>query len=218
MSDNVGENLALIVAAWTDIFHRGSTDALEGLLDEEVVWNGMFPDEICHGRQEVLGVLVRNRPRAPLITNIEAEEKGDQVAVFGGRSRLSRRRSAASRWPAVYRFHLPERTCDPDAVWRGDPGQRAQFRLSVAAAASPSARGRGCGSGKRVRRIGRGRADAFVYGMDTALLVSAGIAVAGLLLSLAFMPAHVAQVEKVGEHRLNPPLDQGSWRDGLTEI
>lgn len=81
MSEHVGENLALIIAAWTDMLRSGSTDALKGLLDEQVVWNGMYPSEICNGRQEVLGILVRNRPRAPRITRIEAEENGDQVAV-----------------------------------------------------------------------------------------------------------------------------------------
>jgi hypothetical protein len=81
MSDQVGENLALIVAAWTDLFGRGSTDSLEALLDAKVVWNGMFADEICNGRGEVLGNLVRFRPRQQRITRIEAEEKGDQVAV-----------------------------------------------------------------------------------------------------------------------------------------
>ena len=49
--------------------------------------------------------------------------------------------------------------------------------------------------------------EAFVYGMDTALLVSAGIAAAGLLMALAFMPRRIAQVEEVPEQRLSPPLD-----------
>lgn len=93
MSDTIGENLQLIVAAWIDLFQRGSTDAMEGLLDEKVVWNGAFPDEICNGRREVLGMLGRNRPRAPRITRIEAEENGDLVAIalegpdFGGDDR-----------------------------------------------------------------------------------------------------------------------------------
>jgi len=81
LSDQVGENLALIVAALTDVLQRGSTDALQALLDEKVVWNGMFPDEICHNRQEVLGALGRNQPRAPRITRIEAEENGNLVAI-----------------------------------------------------------------------------------------------------------------------------------------
>jgi hypothetical protein len=56
--------------------------------------------------------------------------------------------------------------------------------------------------------------------MDTALLVSAGIAAAGLLMALAFMPRRIAQHEEVTEQRFNRPLDlaEGSWRDGLTEI
>ena len=56
--------------------------------------------------------------------------------------------------------------------------------------------------------------------MDTALPVSAGIAAAGLLMALAFMPRRIAQHEEVTEQRFNRPLDlaEGSWRDGLTEI
>ncbi len=81
MSDRVGENLAQIVAALTDALRRGSTDALQALLDEKVVWTGMFPDDICRNRREVLDTLVRNRPRAPRITRIEAEEKGNLVAI-----------------------------------------------------------------------------------------------------------------------------------------
>jgi hypothetical protein len=82
VSDQLGGNLARIVAAWTSLFHQGSTDALQDLLDEKVVWNGMFPDEICHDRHEVLGILGRNQLHAPRITRIEAEEHGDKVAVM----------------------------------------------------------------------------------------------------------------------------------------
>lgn len=81
MSDELGGNLARIVAAWTDLFRRGSTDALKDLLDENVVWNGMFPDEICHDRHEVLGIPGRNQPHSPRVTRIEAKEHGDKVAV-----------------------------------------------------------------------------------------------------------------------------------------
>ena len=41
--------------------------------------------------------------------------------------------------------------------------------------------------------------EAFVHGMDVAVLVSAGIAVAGVLLALAFLPRHVAQDAKDAE-------------------
>jgi hypothetical protein len=107
MSDHVGENLALIVAAWTDMLRRGSTDALQDLLDEKVVWNGIFPDEICHDRQEVIGILVRNRPRAPRISRIEAEEKGDQVAVSvdGPEFQGDDRRRAGGPPSLVFTFH-----------------------------------------------------------------------------------------------------------------
>jgi SnoaL-like domain len=81
MSDAVGDNLALIIGAWIALFQRGSIDALESLLDEKVVWQGMFPGEVCKDRRQVLGMLVHSRSRAPRITRIEAEENGDQVAI-----------------------------------------------------------------------------------------------------------------------------------------
>jgi hypothetical protein len=81
VGDQVGENLALIVEAWADMLRTGSTGALHALLDEKVVWNGVFPDEICHGRQEVIGILASNWRRAPRISRLDAEERGDRVAV-----------------------------------------------------------------------------------------------------------------------------------------
>lgn len=107
MGDQVGENLALIVAAWTDMLRHGSTDALEALLDENIVWNGIFPDQICHGRQEVLGVLVSNRPRAARISRIEAAEKGEVVAVSveGPDFQGNDRRSPDGPRSLVFTFH-----------------------------------------------------------------------------------------------------------------
>jgi hypothetical protein len=81
VNDHIGANLQLVIAAWTDLFARGSIDALADLLAPDVVWNGAFPDEICHNRDEVLDILVRSRTRVPRITRLEAEEKGDQVAI-----------------------------------------------------------------------------------------------------------------------------------------
>jgi hypothetical protein len=76
-----GENLALILSAWTDMLRRGDTQALAAMLDEKVVWQGILPEQVCRNRDEVLNLLVRNRPRPPRLTRIEAEEFGDRVAV-----------------------------------------------------------------------------------------------------------------------------------------
>jgi hypothetical protein len=77
----VGDNLARLISAWTGMLRSGQSAELAGLLDEGVVWQGMLPELICHGREEALDVMVRNRRRPPRITRIEAEEFGDRVVV-----------------------------------------------------------------------------------------------------------------------------------------
>jgi hypothetical protein len=76
----IGDNLVLLISAWTGMFRSGQTAELGEILDDGVVWQGVLPELVCRGREEVLGVMVRNR-RPPRITRIEAEEFGDQVAV-----------------------------------------------------------------------------------------------------------------------------------------
>lgn len=76
-----GQNLALILSAWTSMLRSESTQELASLLDEHVFWQGVLPEQACHNREEVLNLLVRNRARPPRITRVEAEEFGDRVAV-----------------------------------------------------------------------------------------------------------------------------------------
>jgi hypothetical protein len=80
MSDE-GAYLALILSAWTEMLRRGETGPLAAILHENVVWQGIQPEQICGNREEVLDLLVRNRRRPPRLTRIEAEEFGDRVAV-----------------------------------------------------------------------------------------------------------------------------------------
>lgn len=76
-----GENLALLVGAWTGLFRSGSGEALEAILDENVVWQGLLPELVCGDRGQVLRNLNRFRGHPPRITRIEAEEFGDRVAI-----------------------------------------------------------------------------------------------------------------------------------------
>jgi hypothetical protein len=76
-----GENLARIVSAWLAVLRSGDLVELAGLLDPNVVWQGVHPDEICRNRGQVLDILVRNKVRPPRLTRIEASEHGDSVAV-----------------------------------------------------------------------------------------------------------------------------------------
>jgi hypothetical protein len=74
-----GENLARIIGAWAEILRTGSAAALATLLDEEVVWQGVLPELACQGRAEATRFL--GRAPLPNITRMEAEERGDRVAV-----------------------------------------------------------------------------------------------------------------------------------------
>ncbi|MGH9292730.1 MAG: phosphotransferase [Acidimicrobiales bacterium] len=51
-------------------------------LAEDVVWQGVLPELVCHGRDEVCGVLGSARGgQPPRVTHMEAEEAGDRVIV-----------------------------------------------------------------------------------------------------------------------------------------
>jgi hypothetical protein len=77
----IGDNLALLIAAWTGMLRSGSSEALVSILDESVVWQGLLPDLVCANREQVLENLGRLRGHPPRITRIEAEEFGDRVAI-----------------------------------------------------------------------------------------------------------------------------------------
>lgn len=77
----VGDNLGRIVGAWMEMAQTGNVAGLAALFDEDAVWQGLLPELACHGREQVLDLLVRGRRRVPRITRIEAQEFGDRVAV-----------------------------------------------------------------------------------------------------------------------------------------
>ncbi|MGD1054103.1 MAG: hypothetical protein ABR950_09795 [Candidatus Dormibacteria bacterium] len=77
----IGDNLAVLVAAWTGMFRSGSSQSLAGVLDENAVWQGLRPELVCSNRSQVLGILGRMSERPPRITRIEAEEFGERVVI-----------------------------------------------------------------------------------------------------------------------------------------
>jgi hypothetical protein len=81
VSGETGERLARLLSAWAAYLRTGRTDELAAMLDEGVVWQGLLPELVCNGRDQVLDMMVRNRGGAPRLTHIEAEEAGRQVAV-----------------------------------------------------------------------------------------------------------------------------------------
>ena len=76
-----GANLALVVGAWTAMSRSGSTDALASILDDDVVWQGLRPELVCRNRTDVLDLISRHRGTVSQVTQIEAAEFGDRVAV-----------------------------------------------------------------------------------------------------------------------------------------
>jgi hypothetical protein len=77
-----GSNLALVLAVWGEMSQSQSMSPLVGALAEDVVWQGLLPELVCHGRGEVLGVLGSARAgRLPRVTRMEAEEAGARVVV-----------------------------------------------------------------------------------------------------------------------------------------
>lgn len=77
----IGDNLATVLSAWLTMARTGSTAELAGILDDGVIWQGLRPELVCHGRDEVLHLLAHNQPRTPRLTKIVAEEQGDRVLV-----------------------------------------------------------------------------------------------------------------------------------------
>jgi hypothetical protein len=75
---SAAENLESIVGAWTEA-RRGRAEPLAALLREDVVWQGVLPDQICRNRAEVLERMAR--PRGPRLTRFEAEAIGNRVVV-----------------------------------------------------------------------------------------------------------------------------------------
>jgi SnoaL-like domain len=77
-----GSNLARVLAVWGEMSHNQTMAPLVDVMAEDVVWQGLSPELVCHGRDEVRGVLGSARGgRLPRVTRMEAEEVGDRVVV-----------------------------------------------------------------------------------------------------------------------------------------
>jgi len=77
-----GANLARVLEAWGEASRSRSTSPLLGLLAEGVVWQGLLPELVCHGRDEVSQWLGAARDgRLPGVVRMEAEEVGSKVVV-----------------------------------------------------------------------------------------------------------------------------------------
>jgi hypothetical protein len=77
-----GNNLARVISIWGEMSSSHTMAPLVDAMAEHVVWRGVLPELVCHGRDEVRNVLGSARGgRLPRVTRLEAEETGDRVIV-----------------------------------------------------------------------------------------------------------------------------------------
>ncbi|MGH9083733.1 MAG: hypothetical protein ACRDWN_10360 [Acidimicrobiales bacterium] len=80
--DEPGSNLARVLALWGEMSKSQTMAPLADAMVEEVVWQGLLPELVCHGRDEVRGVLGSARGgQLPRVTRMAAEEMGDRVVL-----------------------------------------------------------------------------------------------------------------------------------------
>lgn len=79
------DNLELVLTGWIDARRRNDLDALERLLDPDVVWQGLRPDLVCPDRDAILDNVRSSEGWLPDISGIEMHADGDQV-MLGVRS------------------------------------------------------------------------------------------------------------------------------------
>ncbi len=77
-----GSNLARVLAVWGEMSRDQTMAPLVDVMAADVVWQGLLPELVCHGRDEVRRVLgSAGGGRLPRVTRMEAEEVGDSVVV-----------------------------------------------------------------------------------------------------------------------------------------
>lgn len=77
-----GSNLARVLEIWGEMARRQTMTPLVDSMAEDVEWQGLLPELVCHGRDEVGRVLGSARGgRLPRVTRMEAEEVGDRVVL-----------------------------------------------------------------------------------------------------------------------------------------
>lgn len=67
-----------VIPAW---LADGDLDRLASLFAEDAVWQGIRPEQICVGRQEIVRRLGRAGSRGLRLTGIDVHEVGDRVVV-----------------------------------------------------------------------------------------------------------------------------------------
>lgn len=78
-----GSNLARVLAVWAEMVRDRTMVPLVEVMADDVVWQGLLPDLVCHGRDAVIDVLgsARGGQLLPRVTRMQAEEVGDRVVL-----------------------------------------------------------------------------------------------------------------------------------------
>ncbi|GEM_PF-5655624 len=75
-------NLTLVLSAWSGAVKTGDPGPIADILDEEVVWEGRYPGQICRTPTEVLGFLRNGLAQGRRVTRLEARQEGDRVFMI----------------------------------------------------------------------------------------------------------------------------------------
>ena len=60
---------------WFDALRRRDTESMAAALDPDIVWQGVRPELVCHGPEEVI---------AAVVTAYDANQEIDSLELFGG--------------------------------------------------------------------------------------------------------------------------------------
>jgi limonene-1,2-epoxide hydrolase len=71
--------------AWFDALRRRDTESMAAALDPEIVWQGVHPGLVCHGRDEVVAAFVSAYDANQEIDSLELTG-GDKHIVLGVRA------------------------------------------------------------------------------------------------------------------------------------
>ena len=75
-------NMAIILGALADVVRTQDSEPLAGLLDKNVVWEGVLPDQRCDGRDQAMGVIGGFFTHRGLTFDaVELQARGDAVVV-----------------------------------------------------------------------------------------------------------------------------------------
>ena len=74
-------NLNLVIGAWFAAIAAGDLGPIAAILDDQIVWEGRYPGQICQTPPQVLHFLSNGLAQTWRIRRLEAYECGDDVVI-----------------------------------------------------------------------------------------------------------------------------------------